>query len=229
MKNTILILISTTALLMAGCDNGDITTDGTQMGPETEIEKMDNVNDLDIQPRGKDNPPALGFQIDRTGRPAINTALNQTFSGDEDFKNAEKDAYNAAGEEQWASFAPSFAGSLAILDSLDTVCGNQLLADDTNEMGRYHTLASILSDDRLYVHSERGECGVYLGLEAEIVGAVDAGVGGCGGRMLDDDVIERSYSLLAAGILAGIDDGVVGDDVEHLDGFPFVGEPTLSL
>ena len=145
------------------------------------------------------------------------------------FKGAEKDAYNAAGEEEWASFAPSFAGSLAILDSLDTVCGNQLLADDSNEMGRYNTLATILADDRLYVHSDRGECGTYLGLEAEIVGAVEAGMGGCGGRTLEDDVIERSYSLLAAGILAGIDAGVAGDDVEHLDGFPFVGEPTLSL
>jgi len=229
MKNAILILIASTALLMAGCDNGDMSTDDTQIGTEKETDNVDNTEEMSAQPQGKNNPPVLGFQIDRTGRPAINTALNQTFSADEDFKGAEKDAYNAAGEEEWASFAPSFAGSLAILDSLDTVCGNQLLADDSNEMGRYNTLATILADDRLYVHSDRGECGTYLGLEAEIVGAVEAGMGGCGGRTLDDDVIERSYSLLAAGILAGIDDGVTGDDVEHLDGFPFVGEPTLSL
>lgn len=226
MKKSILILITATALLMGGCDNGSSSMDDTQMEPGTE---MENMGEMASQPRGKDNPPTLGFQIDRTGRPAINTALNQTFAADEDFKGAEKDAYNAAGEDEWSSFIPSFAGSLAILDSLDTVCGNQLLADNSNEMGRYHTLAGILADDRLYVHADRGECGTYLGLEAEIVGAVEEGMGGCGGRTLKDDVIERSYSLLAAGILAGIDDGVTGDDVEHLDGFPFVGEPTLSL
>jgi len=44
--------------------------------------------------------------------------------------------------------------------------------------------------------------------------------------MLADDVIERSYSVLAAGALAGIDDTITGDDVEHLGSFPFVGEPT---
>ena len=127
---------------------------------------------------------------------------------------------------EWDGFVDSFQGSLAILDALDTVCGNQLLANDEDDNGRYHLLASILVDDQLYVHSERTECGVYLGLEAEIVGAVAEGDGGCGGRMLADDVIERSYSVLAAGALAGIDASITGDDVEHLGSFPFVGEPT---
>ena len=177
---------------------------------------------------GKANPPALGAQIDRTGRPAISTALISTFSADADAKGAEKDAYNAASPDKWGDYAGSMAASLAILDAIDGTCGNQLLADADAGADRYMTLASILSDDELYVHSERGECGTYLGLEAEIVGAVPEGAGGCGGRTLNDDIIDRSYSVLAAGILTGVDDTITGDDVAHLDGFPYVGEPSAN-
>ncbi len=176
--------------------------------------------------RGKDNPPTLGDQIDRTGRPAINTALNDTFNGDDMAKGAAKDAYNAAGPDGWGAFSPAFEGSLAILDSLDTVCGNQLLAGETPDPGRYSALAGILADDQLYVNTGSGTCGVYLGLEAEIVGAVEAGVGGCGGRTLDDDIIERSYSVLAAGILEGVDDTIAENDVANSPNFPFVASPS---
>ena len=117
-------------------------------------------------------------------------------------------------------------GSLAILDALDAECGNQLLADDDNADGRYAGLAGILADDQLYLNSDSGECGVYLGLEAEVVGAVGAGDGGCGGRTLTDDVIDRSYSVLAAGILTGIDDTITADDCTHSASFPFLCAPS---
>jgi hypothetical protein len=169
--------------------------------------------------------PALGAQIDRVGRAAINTALNNTFNGDEMAKGAAKDLYNAAGPDEWSSFQGDFAASLAILDSLDTVCGNQLLASTEIE-NRYQALAGVLADDQIYVNLNSGECGVYLGLEAEVVGAVDAGIGGCGGRTPSDDVIERSYSVLAAGALAGIDDTIAADDGEQTAQFPFLGIPT---
>src|SRR5438045_6193332 len=45
---------------------------------------------------GPPAPPALGAQIDRMGRPAINTALNNTFNADAASKGKAKDAYNAA-------------------------------------------------------------------------------------------------------------------------------------
>jgi hypothetical protein len=201
------------------------TSEPSAMEPSSEpaSEPESSVSEL----FGADNAPDLGAQIDRTGRAAINTALNQTFSDDTDAKGMAKDAYNQAGRELWSEFVPAFEGSLAILDALDGACGNQLLASDEGDAGRYNTLAGILSDDQLYVHSERGECGTYLGLEAEIVGALPEGAGGCGGRMLADDVIERSYSVLAAGILAGVDDLVTEDDGDHSDVFPFVGAPTL--
>ena len=113
---------------------------------------------------------------------------------------------------------------MAILDSLDEVCGNQLIADaDPTE--RYGALADVLIDDQLYVNSDSGTCGVYLGLEAEVVGAVAAGVGGCGGRTPDDDVIERSYSVLAAGILAGVDDTITANDKTNPSVFPYLADP----
>jgi hypothetical protein len=170
--------------------------------------------------------PALGAQIDRMGRPAINTALNNTFNGDKAAKDAAKDSYAKAPQSQWMSFTADFMGSLAILDSLDTVCGNQLLADGASS--RYAALAGVLVDDQIYVNSASGECGTYLGLEAEVVGAVPLGAGGCGGRTPADDVIERSYSVLAAGALAGIDDGITQDDGAQTTEFPFLGAPSGS-
>lgn len=210
---------------VTGCDSssgdgdtgGGTTDDGTTGDGSTDDATAP-------QPLGRDARPALGNQIDRAGRAAINTALNETFNGDTTVKEAAKDAYNAAGPTDWGSYAAPFAASLAILDSLDATCGNQLIADDANADGRYAALAGILADDQLYVHTDVGECGTYLGLEAEIVGALGAGEGGCGGRMLGDDVIERSYSVLAAGILAGVDDGVTADDGAHSAEFPFLAE-----
>lgn len=171
--------------------------------------------------------PSVGSQIDRTGRPAISTALMQTFNGDDAAKGAAKDAYNAAAPSQWPSFEADFVTSLAILDSLDAKCGNQLLADDANPNGRYAALAGILADDQLYVNTDSGTCGTYLGLEAEVVGALNAGDGGCGGRMPSDDIIDRSYSVLAAGILSGVDDTITADDCATSASFPFLCAATL--
>ncbi len=173
-------------------------------------------------PRRKKRP-ALGAQLDRAGRAAVSTATISTFDPDEGARPRAMDEYNRTGPDQWPKYSDSIAKSLAILDALDTTCGNQLLADKGDT--RYGFLASVLADDRLWVNSGSGTCGVYLGVEAEAIGAVPAGMGGCGGRAPADDVIERSYSVLAAGILAGVDDGVTADDGNVTDTFPFLGAP----
>jgi len=179
-------------------------------------------------PRGAGNPPALGPQIDRAGRAAISTALVETFNPDDTAKGDAKDDYNEDGNPGgWvAAWSGPFTGSLAILDSLDGMCGNQLLAGDEAVQGRYDALAGILADDRLLVNAASGDCGVYLGLEGELVGALDEGDGGCGGRTPDDDVIERSYSVLAAGVLTGVDDTIAEDARSHsATDFPFLAGP----
>lgn len=174
-------------------------------------------------PLGAGNPPRLGAQIDRAGRPAISTALVATFNADQTAKDAAKDAYNAASDPtEWAAnFQAQFMTSLAILDALDGTCGNQLLADGTAT--RYAALAGVLLDDRLYVNTASGTCGTYLGVEAQHLGAVTDG--GCGGRTPNDDVIDRSYSVLAAGLLTGVDDTITADDATHsTSAFPFMAE-----
>lgn len=220
------------SLGLVACDDDDAATPGGQTSgsPDsgtTPPPPTNNGNDggqIAKMPRGKANRPTPGVQIDRMGRPAVATATIATFSSDDVAKGQMKDAYNAAAPASWATYSGEMKKSLAILDSLDGVCGNQLVADQTAE--RYAFLAGVLADDQLYVHSERGECGIYLGLEAEIVGAVGEGEGKCGGRTPTDDVIDRSYSVLAAGVLAGVDDGVTGADANaDPNVFPFLGAP----
>lgn len=253
MKNTqqiyALVLIAALGLGASACEDDDSKSSGTEEdagggnnGP-TNGDGQNGAND-DMQgqngdgggsgnadggdqeptPRGAANMPSLGAQIDRMGRPAINTALNATFESDAAKKDAAKDAYNAAAETSWSSFEGEFKKNLAILDSLDTNCGNQLLAGKGAD--RYATLASVLANDQIFVNTASGVCGVYLGLEGEFVGALKAGEGGCGGRTPLDDVIDRSYSVLAAGILTGVDDTITKDDADHdPTTFPWLAAP----
>lgn len=184
------------------------------------------------EPRGPQGKPALGKQIDRMGRPAINTALNAAFQPDANLQGKAKDAYNAAGQAEWKSYVSEMAKNLAILDALNGNCGDQLGAAAEVTPDRYKFLAGVLADDQLYVNSERKaengarSCGVYLGVEAEAVSVLPAGMGGCGGRTPNDDVIDRSYSVLAAGLLTGVDDTIKADDATHdLSTFPWLSAP----
>lgn len=149
--------------------------------------------------------PTLGRAIDRMGRPAINTALNAVLDAD-GLKKTKKDNYNnALSQDNWSSVQldPSkpedtilaeFKTYLAVYDALDTGiaaianagCGN---AQD------YNDFATTLADDELYVDTALGRCDFYLGVEARTL----LPPSWCGGRTLDRDVIDASYSLLAAG------------------------------
>src|SRR5262245_20941154 len=121
-------------------------------------------------------PPMLGAQIDRMGRAGVNTAVTDPFNQNSNTKGAAQDGYNAAANPaQWSSsFARRFAGNLAILDALDGVCGNQLLAGPTATAGRYSTLAGVLADDQLYVNTNSGTCTIYLAVEANAVGVTNS-------------------------------------------------------
>jgi len=129
-------------------------------------------------------PPPIGAPIDRIGRPAINTALNHTFDV-EPAKGTAKDSYNQKSDPTtWAAASSAeFAKNLAILDSLDTVCGNQILAGTTPVAGRYALLASALADDRVYMNMTSSACTTYLAVEANASGLVTNS--DCGGRRLD--------------------------------------------
>jgi len=173
--------------------------------------------------------PTLGTQIERMGRPAVNTSLNASFFPDTPTNvAAKKDAYNqASNPATWGAtmlttgrtVVAEFMSNLAVIDVLDQGepslggtggCGNQVLYNGDLSGGgspaaaSYAALATILADDMLYVDTSKGSCLLHMALE------LDAASGGqlphtqCGGRTPSHDVIDLSYSMLSAGV-AGFD------------------------
>src|SRR5262249_34129305 len=123
----------------------------------------------DCDENGNGKARISGVQIDRMGRAGVNTALTnpffrETVPAEEQNHETIVDAYNAATDpKRWVGkFSSEIAKNLAILDSLDTVCGNQLLAGPSPVAGRYDALAAILADDQLYVNTTYGTCLQYL-------------------------------------------------------------------
>lgn len=181
-------------------------------------------------------PPALGAQIDRMGRPGVNTALTDPFdtvSGKT--PNAVKDEYNASSDPtQWKTkYTSLIAGNLAILNGLDGDCTNQTLqsptAVDAGAVGAYGTLAGALADDQLYVNTAKPEAGVvtcsqYLAVELNATALLSNT--DCGGRRLEYDVIDTTYTALVAEPITGptVTDGVANDSTFDT-AFPFLGAP----
>ena len=206
-------------------------------------------------------PPTLGAQIDRMGRPAINTALNHVLDTSAATKTPARDMYNqdqATGSWQ-ATYTPEFAKNLAVFDALDkglgaaagtgNACGNQAeyngapggdvgnpmqcFSGTTYQAGcSYGTLAGILADDQLYLDTTKTRCKAYLAVEFSVVTTMPNT--DCGGRAPDNDVMDTSYSVLAAGIsgfnlMMDPPAPLVGDGVsahtDYTDTFPFFGMP----
>jgi hypothetical protein len=228
-----LLAIALAPLLAAGCGDDD----GGQ---------VDAPMTADARPDATPPPPmpSVGAtQLDRMGRPAINTALNVPFESDMGVKEAAKDAYNAATTAaEWMTYVPAFAASLAAFDGLDTLvedgdgCGNQAFFDPPPDAGGgtgYVTLAAVAADDRLYVDtSKTGPCFVYLGVEANATGFLPND--DCGGRVPKvtvtetQDPIDVTYSLVATGEAGTVSDGVNADDHQSAvtnDTFPFLAPP----
>ena len=177
-------------------------------------------------------PPSVGaVQIDRMGRAGVNTALTNPFyresvaSEDSQHKLIVDDFNAASDPSQWvARFSSLIASNLAILDSLDRVCGNQVLAGPAPVPGRYKTLADILADDQLYVNTASGTCNQYLAVEANAIGIVNTD---CGGRTPLENTIDITYSVVAVGALTGVTNGITSDadGTASLTAFPFLDRP----
>ncbi len=141
-------------------------------------------------------------QIDRMGRPAINTALINLLES-----TGLKDQYNFNNDPStWAQqFQSEMAANLAALDTLDGVTGNALL--DAN------TLASVLVNDRLLINTSIADCDAYLAVELGVEGQ-------CGGRTLARDVIDDTFGAVVG---PGVSDGV-DNDSQFINSFPFLAE-----
>jgi Domain of unknown function (DUF4331) len=226
MKKAFLLtfLLTSSALVACGGDDDD-TGDQADDGDGGDDGGDDGDDGGDDGPDGGANEmPALGAQIERMGRPAINTAINAAFEPDSDTRNQQKDAYNQDDDvANWpATYSGEFQEQLSALDSLDGTCGNQIAAGDPGP-GRHATLAGALADDQLYVNSASGTCTTYLGVEANALGIPNED---CGGRVTSYDVIDVSYSVLATGALSGVSDNINDDDAEpDPNTFPFLAAP----
>lgn len=168
-------------------------------------------------------------QVDRMGRSGVNTAITDPFfrrsvASEQERHNANARDYNGNDNDStWdRDYHDAFQGRLAIYDSLDTDCGNQLVADATDT--RYDLLTTVLTDDKLYVNTESGSCEQYLAVEANAVGDLN---NDCGGRTPLHDTIDVTYSVLAIGALSGVTDGIPEDadgDASNTE-FPFLAPP----
>jgi hypothetical protein len=200
--------------------------------------------------------PPIGAQIDRMGRPAINTALNHVFDLSSATQGSAKDAYNQdSGQGTWpTTYVGEFAKNLGIFDALDMGwycvagacvgsasfqgCGNQVLYNGSPGGGgsasatSYATLATVLSDDQLYLDTAKGECRFFLAVEFGYVTTL--GNTTCGGRAPSYDVVDYVYTAVSTGISGYTTDGnytpAIGDGVsKHTDtddaNFPFLGAP----
>lgn len=230
MKNILSIasLLTVTAAFAFGCSSSDNNTNpaddtgtpvdssGDTIKPPTDTgaeAKAETVAETPTDTPTTPPPPTLGTQIDRMGRPAINTALNHSFDTTKTTKDAAKDAYNQDKDPtNWVKptvYVPEFMANLGVLDALDAKCGNQLSYKGTTPAAdSYSPLAGLLADDRLWLKTDATTCslttsptlidstpGGYLAVE----GASSVPNNDCGGRTLSYDVMNISYSLLAAG------------------------------
>jgi len=235
-----LALITTLGLLSAafaaGCDDstgtggagGGTTASSSGSSMTTTGSSMTTTgSNMSSSSSGMMNPPppALGAQIDRMGRPAINTALNHAFDPTMATKDAAKDQWNGNGTlSNWVTtFSPEVQKNLAIIDGVDGTCGNQLGAGGTATAGRYKTIGDLLAMDRLWVNTMATSSNLYLGVEANALGVTN--MDGAG-RSLPMDVIDTSYTVLATGALDNsVTDGVAADADTAGKTFPYLAAP----
>lgn len=166
---------------------------------------------LGIIPGLERSLPLTAGQVDRMGRPAVNTALIPT---------GLKDDYNANSDpSSWAAeYLDEITAGLVFTDSLDGIEGN-LLAGPSPA-----TLAGVLVDDRLLTRVDIADCvDGYLAVEASLLGAE---LTKCGGRTLEFDTVDATLTVVVSGGEVPISDFVDGNDVDSvIDVFPFFGDP----
>jgi len=232
MTNFIKILCALSLTAAAACGSSGNSTSGTTGSAGT-------TGGATTTGGGIPAVPTLGIhEIDRMGRPAINTALTAPLNsftlpdGGTIAEPAAKDLYNQSSDPtMWtAQFQGAFAGSLAVYDGLDGVCGNQILAALPDAGGEnlttYGTLAAVLTDDEIYVDTTVATCQLYLAVELEAIKAAPAG-GDCGGRTPLENTIDETYSALAIGMTSGVTNGVTSKagGTANITTFPFLGAP----
>jgi hypothetical protein len=216
------VFAATSVFVACSGDDTSGTTPAADAGSDvtTMVDSGTDASHLDASPTpdsgpdgGPPAPPTLGAQIDRIGRPAINTALNHGFDGDASTAGAAKDTYNADKTPSgWvAAYQQEMSNNLGILDSLDLTadgggCGNQAFAQDDAGANRYATLSGVLAGDMLWLNTAGTTCSQYLAVELNATGALPNT--DCGGRRISDDVMGTTYSVVSGVGFTGLTSGV---------------------
>lgn len=190
------------SMSFSGCNVGSLTytTADADFGSTSGTVNLNRLTQI------KDLPCSFhrAGQVDRMGRPGINTVLVNVLPNT---GTALKDAYNQADDRsQWSAlFLNEFQSNLTALDTLDGTSGNALLPAAS--------LAAVLVDDRLIIDTSKAVCDGYL--------SVELNGGQCGGRTLARDVIDDSLGAIVG---PGVKDNVSNDST-FLSDFPFLGRP----
>ena len=91
---------------------------------------------------------------------------------------------------------------------------------------RYRVLATVLTDDRLWVNSASSVCTQLFAVELANLAGQTALKNDCGGRTPNYNAANVWRSLLVEGTSVGIDDGLDHDEREHsATVFPFLAAP----
>jgi len=170
--------------------------------------------------------PSADRPIDRQGRPLTGNALLGLFAPDE-VSDKLKEDYNAATPATSARFIPEIQKGLALYDSFDGQCGNQLLTDKKAASSeRYSALATLLADDRLWVNGASGVCTQLFAVELANLAGQSALNNDCGGRTPNYDAANIYRSLLVDGTTSSVNDGLHHDARVHsAETFPFLAAP----
>jgi Domain of unknown function (DUF4331) len=165
-------------------------------------------------------------QLNRVGRPLTKNALLGLFAAD-DVGDQLKEEWNAATPATSVRFIAEIQKGLAIYDGFDGKCGNQLLANpEAAPTIRYRALATLLTDDRLWVNSASSVCTQLFAVELATVAGQSALRDDCGGRSPNYNAANVWRSLLVQGTTVGVDDGLDHDEREHsATVFPFLAAP----
>jgi hypothetical protein len=168
-----------------------------------------------------------GKPLDRMARPFVgNTLLGAAPFSSDDASGALRQEFNEAVPATGKRFVADLEKSLAFEDSLDGLCGNQVLAEPTESPARYQRLAEVFADDRLWVNSASSVCTQFFAVELAGLAGQKALSDDCGGRAPTYDTSNVWRSLLIAGTTRGITDGLHQD--EHPPSatvFPFLAPP----
>ena len=183
------------------CPTGQVCnpTTGACEVPPSRCSQVRCVSPLACDPNTGYCAFPLGALIDRAGRPLINHVLTNPFdglayAGVVESGAVTRERYNQDKFFPWAQWAIYFAQTLALYDGLDGICGNTF-APSVAGAARFSTIASLLAADAILVDTNK-PCGTnYLAVESAAVSGQASTE--CGGRRLEHDVVDVTFTVLA--------------------------------